>query len=466
MRVPAARETRIDPPLLLEDLTLEVAIIPKVDPEGQPWQLTVDATMPRLRRIVDKGMTSATGHWVRRGLPTGNYRVNISSSNGTPWLQRFFDLSADSGPLLLRLPFMQVSGEVRLNSQPVRARLVFHNEAGGEPATLMSDDGGFFQGLLPVTPEVPETRWSVEARAAQPPVNRRLTGVSVHSAGERSAWLDLALPGFAVHGTVVSASGQAQSGVQVTFEDTSSGARTTTATDDAGGFELPDLPPGKYAVVAESIDGVSERAPLQIVEGRESEMKLILNPSEQITFSVVSSQGPVADAAVQVWISPGVPWWFTHTDPDGHFEVKLPPGTSEVGMTVGARGYAFKLVRLHISRDSDQSADANTITLNEAGGTLMLDLPPPRRALNNFLTPYLVHEGAVEAVGTLVGWSTQADAGAGGPTMVEAIEPGAYSLCMVADPSDLASFWWGLLRSDSCRTGSIEQGGTLTLSPP
>lgn len=467
VRVLAAGDTRINPPLLLEKLTLEIAITPKVDPAGRPWQLTVDATVPRLRRIADKATISADGRWERRGLTTGNYRVAVSSSTGTPWLQQFFDLSAGSGPLLLRLPFMHVSGQVRLNSQPLRARLVFHNEADGEPATLTSDGDGFFEGLLPVTPDVHETKWTVEARAAQPPISRRLLGVSVQSAGETSAWLDLALPVFAAHGTVVSNRGQPQSGVQVTFEDTSSGARTTTASGDAGGFELPDLAPGKYIAMAESIEGVSERTPLQIVEGVESEVKLVLNPSERIQFSVVSSQGPVADAAVQVWIPPGVPQWFTHTDSEGHFEVKLLHGTTEVGLTVGARGYAIKLTRLQVSRESDGSPNANSITLDDSGGTLVLDLqPPPGRVQDSLVTPYIVHEGAIEAVGTLVGWGTnRADASGRGPIVVDSIEPGVYSLCLVADPSELTAFWFGSLRSDSCRTGSVEQGSTLTLSP-
>jgi hypothetical protein len=462
----AGSDARINPPLLLEELTLEIAVTPKVDPAGRPWQLTVDATIPRLRRIADKATITADGSWARRGLTTGNYRVTVSSSNSTPWLQRFFDLSAGSGPLLLRLPFMRVSGEVHLNSQPVRARLVFHNEAAGEPATLTSDDNGFFQGMLPVTPEAQETRWTVEARAAQPPISRRLAGVSVRSADEKSAWLDLALPVFAVHGTVVSNAGKPLSGVQVTFEDTSNGVRTTTATDDAGGFEQPDLPPGKYTAVAESIEGVSERTLLQMVDGVESELKLVLNPSERVSFSVLSSQGPVAEAAVQVWIQPGVPWWFTHTDADGRFEVKLPPGTTEVGLTVGARGYALKLTRLQISRESDESPNVNSITIDESGATLVLDLQPPGRILDSSMTPYLVHNGAIEAVGTLVGWAAnQADASGRGPTLVETMEPGVYSLCVVRDPLELVAFWFGSLRSDSCRTGSVDQGGKMTLSP-
>jgi hypothetical protein len=467
--VQANLPTRVDP-LPLEELTLEIAVTPKLDPVGKPWQLTVDATMPRLRQIAVKATTSADGRWARHGLTTGNYRVAINRSDGTPWLQKFFNLSAKSGPLQLKLPFMRVEGEVRLSTQPVRARLVFFNEAGGEPTTLNSDDNGFFQGLLPVTPDAQKTVWTVEARAAHPPISRRLTGISVLSAGETHAWLDLTLPIFAVHGTAVSENGQLQSGVAVTFEDTSSGARTSTATDDAGGFEFDDLPPGKYTAVAESIDGTSDRTPFETVDGVEEELKLVLNPSERVPFYVVSSQGPVTDASVQVWIPPGVPWYFTRTDSDGRFEAKLPPRTAEIGLTIRAPGYPLKLTRLPIPSDSDKSSDendTNTITIDASGGTLTLDLQPPGRVLDTSATPYLVHDGAIEAAGTLVDWSTkQAYIGGGGPGVVESIEPGDYALCFLADPEQLAALWSGAMPSERCRKGSIKDGGTLTLSPP
>jgi hypothetical protein len=463
--VQAAREFRINPPLLLEDLTLEVAITPKVDPEGQPWQITVDATMPRLRRIADNAATT-DGRWARRGLVAGNYRVNIARSDGKPWLQRFFNLSAQSGQLALRLPFIRVSGDLRLSTQPVSARLVFHNEAGGEPVTLTSDENGYFQGLVPVTPGVQETEWTVEAQSENPPISRRLLGVKLRTDGETSAWLDLALPVFAVHGSVVSSTGKPQSGVQVTFEDTNTGARTSTATGNAGGFEVQDLSPGKYTAVAESIDGVSDSAAFEVREGTECELKLVLNPSERVPFYVVSSQGPVADAAVQVWVPPGASYWFTRTDQNGHFEVKLPPGTAEVGLTVGAQGYVLKLTRLQVSRDNDQP-NANTVTIDSNGGVLVLNLQPPGQLSDGSMTPYLVHKGAIEAVGTLVGLGTyQADGSGGGQSVVEAIEPGVYSLCLVGDPAELSAFWFGTSPSNRCRTGSVEKGETLTLSPP
>jgi len=458
-------ETRIDPPLLLEDLTLEVVVTPKSDPDGHPWQLTVDATMPRLRRIANNATTSADGHWARRGMVAGNYRVNISTSDGKPWLQRFFNLSSESGPLRLRLPSMQLSCEVRLSTKPVQARLIFHNEAGGEPVMLTSDGNGFFQGRVPVTPGVEETNWTVEARATNPPISRRVTGISVPTIGETSAWLDLTLPLFAVHGTVVSEAGKPQSNVEVTFEEISSGAKASTATDDAGAFELQDLTPGKYTAVAESLDGVSEPTAFQVAEGAESELKLIFNSSERVPFYIISNQGPVADAAVQVWISPGAPHWFTHTDQNGYFEVKLPPGITEVGLTVGTQGYALKMIRLQVSRD-EGNRNANTVTLDTSGGTLVLDLQPPGHVSDSSITPYLVHNGAVETVGTIVGLSTNKTDVGPGPSVIESIEPGVYSICLVRDPGELSAFWFGASPSNRCRTGSVEQGETSTLSSP
>ena len=460
LQVRAKGETRIVA-LPLEDLILNVSITPKLDPGGQPWLLSVDATTPRLRAIADKATASTDGHWTRRGLTAGNYRVNVSSSDGRPWLQKFFNLSAESGPLSFRLPFIRVQGEVRLNSQPVRAHLMFHNDAGGEPMTLTSDDGGFFQGLLPVTPDARETKWTVEVHGVQPPISRRVSGVKVQSVGEATAWFDLDLPVFAVHGTVVSDKGQLQSGVQVTFEDITNGIRTSTATDDSGGFELLDLPPGKYAVVAESLEAASERRPFQVVQGIESELKLVLKPFESVPFQVVSRAGPVANAAVQVWITPGIPRFSTRTDVDGRFEVTLPPGTIEIGLTVGAPGYAVKLMRLPIANETHKLSDANTITLDESGGELMLNL----QAADSSATPYLVHKGAIEALGTLVDLGgAQAGAGNRGTIVVRAIEPGDYALCLLVDSSQLSMLWFGGLPADRCRRGSVKQGETLTLS--
>ena len=136
-------------------------------------------------------------------------------------------------------------------------------------------------------------------------------------------------------------------------------------------------------------------------------------------------------------------------------------------MTIGAAGYALKLTRLQISSESDPSPNANTITLDVSAGRLVLDLEqPPGSAPDSPTTPYLVHEGAIEDAGTLAGWGSDQAGGSGdGPTVIEAIEPGDYALCLLADPADLAALWRGALPSDRCRKGSVDQGRTLTLSP-
>jgi hypothetical protein len=75
-----------------------------------------------------------------------------------------------------------------------------------------------------------------------------------------------------------------------------------------------------------------------------------------------------------------------------------------------------------------------------------------------------VHDGAIEAAGALAAWGG-AKATATGPTVIEAIEPGIYGLCL-ASPEELAGLWRGQLPSNRCQKGSVEPGGTLTLSLP
>jgi hypothetical protein len=466
LRVQADTETRIDPPLVLENLTLDVSVLPKTDPAGQPWKLAVYETAPHYLLIADGVATSADGRWIRRGLMAGNYHVIIRSSDGTAWLQKYFDVDKASGPLLLHMSSANVAGRVTMSSQPVSARLVFTNNAGGESATLFSDDTGHFHGLLPIAPGMQESSWTVEAHVAQPPLTQHLLDVSVQATNSgAAAWLDLQLPAILVRGTVLSADGKPQRQVEVVFEG-SDGIRTSTGTDDAGRFEMLDLPPGKYTAMANSPDGASDRVPFKVAEGGGSELNLVLSPFNRYAFYVISNRGPVANAVVQVWIAPGVPRAFVRTDEDGRFDVTLPPGTSEVGLTVGAPGYALKLTRMRVPDPDDESrGDSNTISLDDAGGTLVLNFHPPGQAPDESASLYLVHNGAIQDALTVAGWGTnQAGANTTGPTTVEAIEPGDYALCGV-DPTEVTVLWSGALPSDRCRKGSLEQEETLTLSP-
>jgi hypothetical protein len=474
-------ETRIDSPLVLQDLALDIALTPAADPAGQPWKLTVDATSPRLRRIADSATPSADGRWTRRGLMAGSYRVTVSSSDGTPWLKQDFDLHADSGPLALRLASVSVAGQVLLNAQPVRARLLFSNQAGGDPVTLSSDDQGRFKGVLPVAPDAHETLWTVEAHLSHPATIRRLENVAVPKvAAGASAWLDLELPTIPVRGAVLSEDNQPQNNAQVTLEAAGSGFRTTTSADGEGAFEMADLPAGKYNAVAESDYGISEPTPFSVTGNSESQLKLILHPYLHIPFYVVSSdKEPIADATVQVWVAPGVPRALGRTDQNGRFEVSLPPGTTEVALTVGAPDYNIKLTKMPIAstpsaNESDpspqqnvaQSIAENTVTLDTNGGTLVLNFEPADGTLDRSSTLYLVHNGALADARTLSGWDTdQPGVGSDGPAEIDGIEPGDYALCVVTGPSQLDTLWQGAVPQASCTVGAVKAGQTLTLTP-
>ena len=124
-----------------------------------------------------------------------------------------------------------MAGKVLLSGLPVRARLDFSNEDGGEPVTLNSDEQGAFKGLLPIAPDAKETAWIVEAHVTRPLTVRRLVDVYVPTvAAGATAPLDLELPTIPVRGTVVSEDGRPQIGAQVTFVADGSGYQTTTST--------------------------------------------------------------------------------------------------------------------------------------------------------------------------------------------------------------------------------------------
>lgn len=466
-------ETLIDPPLELQDLSLDIAITPRTDPRGMPWRLSVYSTSPRLRRIVTAATTSVDGRWMRNGMMSDSYRVAVRDSNGMEWLQKDFNLHPNSGPLVLHLSFVQVAGQISRNGEPVRARLVFSNQNGGEPVNLTTGDDGTFKGRLPIAAGAEETEWVVTAHVTHPKSVQRLAGVNVPTVAPGTrAWLDLELPSIPVRGTVTLANNQPQSRVRVTFRATGSGYQTTTSTDDAGNFEVSYLLPGKYEAIAKSSYGISDPTPFTVTGGSESRLDLILRPYLHVPIHVLSGQKePIYDAAVQVWVAPGIPKEFGKTDQSGVLTVSLPPGTAQIGLIVGAEDYAMKLSKMPISAPPDANggrspSDRNTVTLTPIGGTLILNFEPDDGFLDPSASLYLVYQGAVADARTLSGWGTdQSGTDTLGPAEVDGIAPGKYALCVVMTRSQLAALWRGKVPPTTCSTGTVSQGQTLTLTP-
>ncbi len=472
------RETRIDPPLRLGDLTLRLALTPGLDPSGHPWRVSVAEVAPDFQTIVHKTSVreaaaqagkESEGQWLRNGLLPGKYHVSVTAADGSLWLQRYLDLQQGGRSLRLRLTAAKVAGRVLLGVTPVSAQLVFSNDAGGQTVTLSSDDNGRFQGQLPEPSGTAGATWTVLAHLKQPPATQRLLGVAIPAAGENGrAWLELRLPALAVRGTVVSAKGGPQQGIQVSFKN-ASGVQASTATDALGHFQMADLAAGKYTVEAESVKGASVSKSIIVTSGASLNLRLVLKPATHIPFQITSDQGPVAGATVQVWVAPGVPWAFTHSDQNGQLNLSLPPGTTDVSLTVSAPGYALTLTRIHLSGTASDSSDPHTVTLETSGGTLQLNFQEAGgMAASGDADPgtyYLIHKGAIQDARAIPGGSS-APTGDNGQEVIQGLATGSYGLCRVTAPAQLTTLWSGSLPSSICTTGSLDDGDTLTLSAP
>jgi hypothetical protein len=451
-------ETRLEEPLVLEALSLDLTLHPPVDPTGRPWRVHLQATAPHGRSILRDAQVPADGRWLHRGLTRGAYRVEVTSESGARWASRTWTFDEATTSVALEVSIATLAGRVRLGARPLRARLTFVSEAGAGPVSLESDDEGHFEGSLP-TEATRGAGWTVEVEAAQPPVSRRLE-VVVAASKEGPVWLDLVLPLVSARGRVVDLEGRGAPGAEVSAEDIATGTRRVAMANGEGVFELGGLPEGTHKVVAESPDGVSDPVALTVQEGAEQEVELVLKRPVRSAWYVTSDKGPVAGAGVQLWIPPGIPRTFLRTDAAGRFEHGLPPEVTEVGATVIAAGHATRMSRLALGAD-----DPGAIVLQAAAGTLVLDVGP-----TSGLDPMalvLAHGGSLESVGALVRWGEGAGARATGHRVIlPGLEPGAYAFCH-ADPEDLSALWLGAPMAEGrCASGSLPEGGVLELDLP
>jgi hypothetical protein len=95
--------------------------------------------------------------------------------------------------------------------------------------------------------------------------------------------------------------------------------------------------------------------------------------------------------------------------------------------------------------------------VDQNGGALAIDTPPAKPGLR----PYLMHSGAslsAIAAAYVAGVPFQANLSDRVKVEIPSMEPGAYSLCMVADPPAPAR------EVPACASGVLAPHGTLSLS--
>jgi carboxypeptidase family protein len=439
-------------------LTLAIRVVPPRDPAGRPWRLDV-VEITRDNRVIAVGVgLPPEGRWQRTGLTRGLYRLDLANGAGHPWLGRVVELDERTAPVLLRAPSVKVSGLLQLGVRPLRARAVFRDDAGNARIPLESAADGRFSGYLPWTEEGRYRGWAVEVQAASPPVNHRLEGVLVPAARGGEAWLDLVVPHTGVRGTVLAEDRAPQEGALVLCEGLEEGLGTTVAFSDARGvFDLTGLAAGAYRLSAEGPHGLSDPREVRVGPDDQEELELVLTRRKRLVSGLVRAGGePVALAVVHFWMAPARSRGSALTDAQGRFELALPSGVDEIGLTVGARGYALKMTRVAAS-----GPEPVVVELERAAGTLVLESLP-----GGADSVLLAHAGSVQSMDALAAWAAEnGEEPRADRLVIPAVEPGRYSVCW-ARPRDREAVWAGKGGAGLCRTGQLAADGELSLSPP
>ncbi len=436
-------ETRL-PPIVLEANVLDVRVRPPVDPRGRRWTIALRASAPRWRVVEERGDVPADGRWTRGGLAAGDYELRVADRDGAEWGGTKTALRAGAPPVVVDLAPHAIAGRVALGAQPLAAELVFTDDA--RRVSLRSGDDGVFHGTLPGGIDA-SRRWNVEIHAAQPPVDARLD-VAVPPGDD--AWIDLGAPADGVRGVVETPAGSRVPGALVTIEGGDRWSRAST--DGAGVFEAPDLPAGAYRATATAVGGASEPIAFTVGASAPEELRLVLSPSRRFTVVIASDSGPVAGAAVQTWLPPGLQHSAATTDDDGLCAVDIPAEAAEIGLTIAAPGRPLTMTRVRVV-----DGEPATLTLASAAGRLVLGDADLDGAV-------VVHGGVVESAATFARWAEQnGGARVAGGLLVPQVEPGSYALCRVA-PEDVAALWTGGPSSDRCVSGRLDVGDVLRLA--
>lgn len=455
-------ETRLKDYLSLgEPAVLDVAVAPPTLPSGNTWSLGLWSMLTTpASRFLTKGF-SLDGHLRVERLSPGDYLVMVEGE-GQQWLAQVVRLEPDSGPLQIELPLLKTRGRVTLGRSPIAAHLTFGSQNGGAKIEFASADDGEFQGFL-----TGPGKWAVEVQAPDPPVTRSLGSVDVtESEVTGEAFVEISLSNASLKGQVVGEDGAPVPGALVSILPKANEPEpvSQTSTDAAGHFELTGFPPGTVLVSAETEDLQTEETRIDIPEGSEKPVEVLLVARRPVKLSgrVISADGAPIPGALFKAVSTDAPLpvngvAFSRADGEGAFTVRLPAGTRQAELTVGSLGHTLQMMRAPVV-----GGRAITIALEPAGGDLVLEFVGPWRPEAGSLHAVLFHNGARELVNFLTAFWAVPNGRTPEPTRIALpqMPPGEYTACLMT----IDEFKANLLPAPRrCKEGALAPGQELEL---
>lgn len=469
VRVAPGEVTEVaNPPLLLDyPKAVEVFVDPPVGPGDQPWSLKLQRfdTDTSLASTVTEKAVGPDGQWKAEGLAPGRYLLRINYQGNTWWMD---NIRVGEGPdvIHVKLETVKVKGTVQLGKKPLAAAIRFGGRWGGIRIDSQSDERGRFEALLPKVGS-----WAVFVSSEDPVVVREFPKVLIEADPESdTARVDLRLPDTWLRGTVRREGEGGQNIPDAIVTVTSQGevweGPVQVRTDEKGVFELRGLHPGRIVLEAEAgEDDIADAVFMDLQEDSDQSVILFIRPQMKIAGFVGSPLGPVAGARVKA-APAGLPYGTIGTvtsNAEGRFELKLPPTTREILLSVAAPGFAFRMLRIPVPENRTLH-----LGLEQVAGTLVIERDDPI----DFTDPngkmiYLLRGGSIEPLATLLAWAALAGASTQDEkrTVIPGVEPGDYQVCW-ASPAERTALEYGVIPAGSCASGSVQANGELTLKAP
>ncbi len=444
--------------LTISFLTPGVLEVADLKPNVQAVTLGPDGEVEIRGRTFEFDERSPDGPFLWRGLPAGDYQIEVEDNRGSRWHHEVVSFFGHDR-YTVELDAVPLVGRVELGGEPLEGVLVwFGGVHGFERVSFRSREEGHFSGLLPR-----EGFWPVEVTPAPgcDPCEGSwdgdgwdgFDGREISSAGffeieadsDGTARVDIDLPAGSVSGHVVRRN--AVSGVL----EPVAGARVWVwaleevagerhdyllpdnwrrRTDGSGAFEVRGLHAWEYSIRAESYIGEREiqSRPLQVrLSGDDQIDDLLLQLLDQQPVTVIVRAGGVPLSGAQTFVlhpaGSGIPVANNYSDGAGEATHDVSMDAEYVDVVVRAEGLGMNGWRFDI-RDGvpievDLSADRGSLRV-------------PRWQDDNFFweARLIAPGGASIRIDTLAAVNDRGQIGEDGDqVIVRDLAPGTYSYC-------------------------------------
>ncbi|HEX6176936.1 MAG TPA: carboxypeptidase-like regulatory domain-containing protein, partial [Thermoanaerobaculia bacterium] len=349
------RETSIRKVLELQrPFTLELALVPPSDSDGQPWDV-------ELRRANDHGSgyapqatapqrSDASGVVRVAEQSSGRYKVVVRDRSANKLFNEdiAFGGRADQRQTI-RIDANILNGTLSLGGKPLAAAMWFGGKNGAVQVRTRSDADGRFSVRLPH-----RDRWLVEIEEGDLHAKREVSWAD---------GLEIDLPDNAVSGIVTRSDGASVPGavVQVFSEQTT----FTRLADDEGRFTIVGISTGRL----QARDGRTGEVSRFVKAEPGIEINLVIEEGLEIDGVVIAEGRPVIGARVSVYgLADGSGNNDSAvTDSDGRFRVQVSSAATSVIAIVGAPGRVLQTFALDDARPA-------VLNIHPAGGNLALRL--------------------------------------------------------------------------------------------